>query len=98
MRIGEALEIHVEDLDLSPDDERVSVVGKGEKRRTVLLDDARLVRQVRSYLKDTGYRHGPLFRALKNGDGGPCRSKGCEIRPPEGRWKLFRCYGNPICF
>lgn len=73
IRIGEALGIHVEDLDLSTDDEHVTVLGKGDKPRTVLLDDARLVRQLRSFLKQTGYRHGPLFRAQKNGRGGPLR-------------------------
>ena len=39
----------------------------------MLLDDDRLVKQLRAYLKATGYRHGPLFRAEKNGRGGPLR-------------------------
>ena len=71
LRAGEALGIYVEDLDLRTDDEHLSVVGKGERRRTVLLDDPRLVTMLRRYLKHTGYRHGPLFRAQKNGRGGP---------------------------
>jgi site-specific recombinase XerD len=70
-RAGEALGIHVEDLDLRTDDEHLSVLGKGDQRRTVLLDDPRLVILLRRYLKHTGYRHGPLFRAQKNGRGGP---------------------------
>ena len=48
----------MEDLDLTPDDEHLNVLGKGGQRRTVLLDDARLVGQLRAYLKQTGYRHG----------------------------------------
>lgn len=73
MRIGEALEIHIEDLDLTLDDEHVRVIGKGGRRRTVLLDDPVLVRELKRYLKTTGYRHGPLFRAAKNNIGGPLR-------------------------
>lgn len=73
LRVGEALGIHVEDLDLSPDDEHLSVLGKGRRRRTVLLDDERLVRLLRGYLDETGYRHGPLFRAEINGRGGALR-------------------------
>jgi len=80
LRVGEALGLHVEDLILTPDDERIQVVGKGGKPRTVLLDDARLVRQLRTYLKETGYRHGPLFRAAKNGRGGPLRYQSVQER------------------
>jgi site-specific recombinase XerD len=80
LRVGEALGLHVEDLILTPDDERIHVVGKGGKPRTVLLDDSRLVRQLRTYLKETGYRHGPLFRAAKNGRGGPLRYQSVQER------------------
>ncbi len=80
LRISEALGLHVEDLDLTPDDEHINVVGKGGKPRTVLLDDPRLVRQLRAYLKQTGYRHGPLFRAEKNGRGGPLRYQSVQER------------------
>lgn len=73
LRAGEALSLHVEDLDLSQDDERIRVLGKGNRRRTVLLDDPALVRGLRKYLKDTGYEHGALFRAEKNGRGGGVR-------------------------
>ena len=73
LRVGEALSLHVEDLDLSQDDERLHVLGKGNRRRTVLLDDPALVRQLRKYLKDSGYKHGALFRAQKNGRGGCLR-------------------------
>jgi integrase/recombinase XerD len=80
LRIGEALGLHVEDLDLTPDDEHINVKGKGDKPRTVLLDDPRLVRQLRAYLKQTGYRYGPLFRAEKNGRGGALRYQSVQER------------------
>jgi integrase/recombinase XerD len=80
LRPGELLGLHVEDLDLTPDDEHLSVLGKGGRRRTVLLDDGRLVKDLRSYLKRTGYRHGPLFRAEKNGRGGPLRYQSIQER------------------
>jgi site-specific recombinase XerD len=70
LRVSEALGLYVEDLDLTWDDEHLRVVGKGGQRRTVLLDDPALVLQLRSYLKQTGYQHGALFRAAKNGQGG----------------------------
>jgi integrase/recombinase XerD len=80
LRVSEALGLHVEDLDLAADDEHLDVLGKGGQRRTVLLDDARLVGQLRAYLKQTGYRHGPLFRAEKNGRGGPLRYQSVQER------------------
>lgn len=80
LRIGEALALHVEDLDLTTDDEHINVKGKGGKPRTVLLDDARLVRQLRTYLRQTGYKYGPLFRAQKNGRGGPLRYQSVQER------------------
>jgi integrase/recombinase XerD len=73
MRIGEALAIDVDDLDLTRDDEHVTVLGKGGRRRTVLLDDPGLVFLLRRYLRARDYRHGPLFRAEKNHVGGPLR-------------------------
>ena len=80
LRIGEALPIHVEDLDLSRDNERLAVMGKGKQQRTILLDDPRLLRELRAYLKQTGYQHGFLFRALKNGDGGALRYQSIQQR------------------
>ena len=44
-------------------------MGKGGKRRTVLLDDPKLVIQLRTYLKRTGYKYGPLFRATEKRPG-----------------------------
>jgi integrase/recombinase XerD len=72
MRVGEALAIEVDDLDLSRDDEHVTVWGKGGRRRTVLLDDPTLAALLRHYLTVRGYRHGPLLRA-ENYAGGPLR-------------------------
>lgn len=73
LRVGEALAIDVDDLELTPDDEQVTVLGKGGRRRTILLDDPALIASLRRYLKVRGYRHGPLFRAEKNHVGGPLR-------------------------
>jgi integrase len=73
LRVGEALTLYVEDVDLTQDDEHLRVVGKGGRHRTVLLDDPGVVTQLRAYLKHTGYKFGPLFRAEKNGRGGPLR-------------------------
>jgi integrase/recombinase XerD len=80
LRVSEGLSLYVEDLDLSLDNEHLTVVGKGDKRRTVLLDDPRLVQQLRAYLKRLGYKHGPLFRAEKNGRGGPLRYQSMQER------------------
>jgi integrase/recombinase XerD len=78
LRVGEALGLQVEDVDLTPDDEHLSVLGKGGRRRTVLIDGDSLVAQLRTYLRHTGYRHGPLFRAEKNGRGGPLRYQSAQ--------------------
>src|SRR5574341_1346142 len=78
MRVGEALNIYVEDVDLTLDDERIEVLGKGQRCRTVLLDDPQLVQRLRRYLKQTGYQHGPLFRAQKNARGGPLRYQSAQ--------------------
>ncbi|HJT58976.1 MAG TPA: tyrosine-type recombinase/integrase [Ktedonobacteraceae bacterium] len=80
LRVSEGLSLYVEDLDLSLDNEHLTVVGKGGKRRTILLDDLRLVQQLRTYLKRMGYQHGPLFRAEKNGRGGPLRYQSMQER------------------
>jgi integrase/recombinase XerD len=53
LRASSALSLYVEDIDLSLDNEHLTVVGKGYKRRTILLDDPHLVQQLRAYLKRT---------------------------------------------
>jgi integrase/recombinase XerD len=84
LRVGEALALHVEDIDLRLDDEHITIIGKSGKRRTVLLDDSRLVALLHRYLRQTGYKHGHLFRAHKNGRGGPIRYQSIHTR-----WKQY---------
>jgi site-specific recombinase XerD len=92
LRVSEGLSLYVEDLDLSLDNEHLTVVGKGSKRRTILLDDPRLVQQLRAYLKRMGYTHGPLFRAEKNGGGGPLRYQSMQER-----WDHYCTQAGVIC-
>lgn len=73
LRASEALGVHVEDLTLTPDDEHLTVHGKGGRTRTILLDDPGLVALLRRHLRQSGYTRGPLFRARKNHVGGPLR-------------------------
>jgi site-specific recombinase XerD len=84
LRVGEALALYIEDLDMIPDDEHIQVKGKGGKRRTILLDDPYLVKLLRTYLKRMAYQHGPLFRAQKNGRGGPL-----SYQAVQQRWKIY---------
>lgn len=80
LRASEALQLHVEDIDLTRDNEHIVVTGKGGRQRTVLLDDPRLLKDLRAFLKVTGYQHGPLFRASKNGRGGCLRYQSVQTR------------------
>lgn len=92
LRVSEGLSLYVEDLDLSLDNEHLTVVGKGGKKRTILLDDPRLVQQLRAYLKRMGYKHGPLFRAEKNGRGGPLRYQSMQER-----WQRYCLQAGVAC-
>ena len=78
--MSEALGLQVEDLDLRRDDEHLRVRGKGGHTGTILLDDPRLVARLRTYLRHTGYHHGYVFRAEKNGDGQPLRYQTIQER------------------
>ncbi len=64
MRISEALGIFREDINLSPDDEKIAIRGKGGRSRTVMLyaapDSLTLLRR---YLSASRIASGPLFRA-----------------------------------
>lgn len=80
LRVSEALGLYVEDLDLTTDDEHLRVKGKGGRHRTLLLDDPALVRQLRTFLRKNGYQQGPLFRAAKNGTGGPLAYQSIQER------------------
>jgi len=92
LRVSEALGLYVEDLDLTPDDEHLHVKGKGGRHRTLLLDDPAFVRQVRTYLRKAGYQHGPLFRAAKNGTGGPLAYQSIQER-----WAGYRAMAGVAC-
>lgn len=80
LRASEALHLDVDDIDLTRDNEHILVTGKGGRQRMVLLDDPRLLKDLRAFLKVTGYQHGPLFRASKNGRGGPLRYQSVQVR------------------
>lgn len=73
LRISEALALYIEDIDLTLDNEHITVMGKGRHQRMVLLDDPLLGTLLRQYLKQYLYRYGPLFRAHKNYRGGALR-------------------------
>ena len=90
--ISEGLSLCVEDLDLMLDNEHLTVVGKRGKKQTILLDDPRLVQQLRAYLKRMGYKHGPLFRAEKNGRGGPLRYQSMQER-----WERYCTQAGVAC-
>jgi site-specific recombinase XerD len=63
MRVGEALGLQVADVDLTPDDEKVRVLGKGQRERTVLLTAAQeSIRLLRRHLKLSHLRSGSVFR------------------------------------
>ena len=49
------------------------MIGKGGRRRTILLDDTALVTLLKRYIQQQGYQHGALFRAHKNYRGGALR-------------------------
>ena len=79
-------------MSLERDNERITVLGKGGKRRTLLLDDPKLVKRLNTYLQQTGYRHGLLFRAAKNGDGGPLRYQSIQER-----WASYCVSAGVVC-
>lgn len=63
MRVSESLGIQVADLDLTPDEEKVRVVGKGNRERTVLLTAApESIRLLRRHLKLSKITAGSIFR------------------------------------
>lgn len=92
LRVSEALTLHIEDLNMTSDDEHLRVLGKGNKPRTVLLDDPKLVRQIRTYIKEGGFHHGPIFRAQKNGDGRPLRYQSVQEK-----WAAYCKQAGVVC-
>lgn len=92
LRISEALHLYVEDVDLTVDSERILIHGKGGRQRSILLDDPRLLRQLKAYLTSTGYRHGPLFRAEKNGRGATL-----SYQAVQKRWAAYCAKAGIVC-
>jgi site-specific recombinase XerD len=54
LRISEGFSLYVEGLDLSLDNQHLTIVGKRSKKRTIRLDAPHLVQQLRVYLKMKG--------------------------------------------
>ncbi|MDQ2806409.1 MAG: tyrosine-type recombinase/integrase, partial [Chloroflexota bacterium] len=92
LRIGEALGLEVGAVDRTRDDEHLRVLGQGGRWRTVLLDARDLVRQIRRYRQYTGYRHGPLFRAVKNGG-----AAGLRYQSVQERWAGYCAAAGGRC-
>jgi len=78
MRISEALSLYIEDIDLSLENEHLTVLGKGQHKRTILLDDSTLVALLKRYLRNQQYHSGPLLRAHKNYQGGSLRYQSAQ--------------------
>lgn len=92
LRQCEALGLCLTDLDLIPGDEHLTVLGKGERKRTVLLDDPKLVGALKRYLRSLPYTHGPLFQATRNGRGGPLRYQSVQER-----WQGYAAQAGVAC-
>ncbi|HEY1017171.1 MAG TPA: tyrosine-type recombinase/integrase [Herpetosiphonaceae bacterium] len=85
LRVSEVLRLAIEDIDLTHGQERLRVVGTGKRSRTVLLDDPRLITQLRAYLTHTGAHHGRLFRAVAGSADAPRvipRPLGAQVARP----------------
>lgn len=63
MRVGTALNVYVEDIDKTPDDEKIIIRGKGNKTRTIMLYAApESLKLLRRYLRVSNITSGALFR------------------------------------
>ena len=72
MRVGEVLSIHYTDLDLTQDDEKIRVFGKGQRERMVLLAAApESIRLLRRHLKQSHITADSLFRGDPRYGGSP---------------------------
>ena len=78
--MGEAPSLHIDDVQLQRDDERLSVLGKGGRHRTALLDDPILLRLLRRCLRETSDQHGPLCRAERGTTNSPLRYQSVQAR------------------
>src|SRR5712691_9376973 len=72
IRVGEALSLLATDVDLSIDDEKIRVFGKGQRERTVMLTAApESVRLLRRHLKQSHITSGSVFRGDPRYGGSP---------------------------
>ncbi|BCL82207.1 tyrosine recombinase XerD [Ktedonobacteria bacterium brp13] len=72
IRVGEALSLLATDVDLSTDDEKIRVFGKGQRERTVMLTAApESIRLLRRYLKQSRITSGSVFRGDPRYGGSP---------------------------
>jgi site-specific recombinase XerD len=72
IRVGEALSLLATDVDLSVDNEKIRVFGKGQRERTVMLTAAPdSVRLLRRHLKQSHITSGSVFRGDPRYGGSP---------------------------
>ncbi len=72
IRVGEALSLLATEVDLSTDDEKIRVFGKGQRERTVMLTAApESVRLLRRHLKQSHITSGSVFRGDPRYGGSP---------------------------
>lgn len=87
LRASEATGIYYEDLDLTPDDEKVVVKGKGSQTRTVMLYAApETLKLLKRYLNKTGIRSGALFRGNEDKGGS---SRPLHYRTAHHAWRRY---------
>lgn len=76
LRVSEAINIYIEDIDKTPDDEKMIIRGKGNKTRTVMLYAApESLMLLNKYINQSGIKSGALFRGddRKGGSKRPMR-------------------------
>ena len=72
IRVGEALGLLATEVDLTQDDEKIRVFGKGQRERTVMLTAApESVRLLRRHLKQSHITSGSVFRGDPRYGGSP---------------------------
>jgi site-specific recombinase XerD len=72
IRVGEALGLLASEVDLTQDDEKIRVFGKGQRERTVMLTAApESIRLLRRHLKQSRITSGSVFRGDPRYGGSP---------------------------
>ncbi len=72
IRVGEALALLATEVDLTQDDEKIRVFGKGQRERTVMLTAApESIRLLRRHLKQSRITSGSVFRGDPRYGGSP---------------------------